>query len=516
METKAGKVYLTGAGPGDPALITVRARELLEAADTVVYDYLVHPALLDCCRSDCEKIYVGKKAGFHSVAQEEIEKILVQRAKTGMEVVRLKGGDPFIYGRGAEEALTLARAGIAFEIVPGITAAVAASSYVGIPLTHRNTSSSIVFLTGHEDPEKKNLAVKWRDFARLDATLCIYMGMGRLPEIVSELLAGGMDPATPAAVVEWASLPRQRSLLSTVGELVDDVAARGLAAPAIVMIGEVAGGKEPLGWFENRPLFGRRIVVTRNREQAGALREKLEGLGAEVLEIPLVQIFEDRHPETANDVFAEFWSYEWIVFSSANGVRYFFEEFFRRFSDIRSIGGIRFAAIGAATAREIESHRIAVELVAETSTAEGLAEALIATESLDNAKVLVVTGNRNRKVLVKKLQEAMAIVDELPVYKTELAELGENPVVAAFREHGADLIAFTSSSAVSSFVAQARSLKLAPNAISPKAASLGPVTSQKLQAQGISVAVEAAEQNLDALVQKIGEYFRTQAGQSPG
>ncbi|MEX2381650.1 MAG: uroporphyrinogen-III C-methyltransferase [Opitutales bacterium] len=508
MGKKSGKVFLTGAGPGDPGLITVRARELLEKADAVVYDYLVHPGLLDCCRSDCEKIYVGKKAGFHSVPQAEIEHILVKKAKAGMEVVRLKGGDPFIYGRGGEEALTLARDGIAFEIVPGITAAVAASCYAGIPLTHRNTSSSVIFLTGHEDPEKKKLAVNWRDFAQLDATLCIYMGMGRLKEIVSELLAGGMKPGTPAAVVQWASLPRQRSLISSVGNLIDEVAERDLTAPAIVMIGEVAEGMEALRWFENRPLFGRRVVVTRNREQAGALREKLEALGAEVLEIPLVEVSEDRHPETADDVFSEFWSFEWIVFSSANGVRYFFDEFFRRFSDIRSIGGIRFAVIGAATAREIESHRIAVELVAEESTAEGLAKALVATESLDNAKVLVVTGNRNRKVLVESLQNAMAIVDELPVYKTELASLGDNPVVKDFRENGADLIVFTSSSAVASFVAQAKSLKLAPNTVPPKAASLGPITSEKLKGQGISVAVEATEQNLDSLVEGIVGFFQ--------
>lgn len=505
---ETGTVYLTGAGPGDPGLITVRAKELLATADAVVYDYLVHPALLADCRTDCEKIYVGKKPRFHSKPQEEIEKILVEKAKAGMTVVRLKGGDPFVYGRGGEEAVRLARAGIPFEIVPGITAAVAAGSYAGIPLTQRNTSSSVIFLTGHEDPEKKALAVKWREFARLDATLCIYMGMGRLQEIVSELLAGGMAPETPAAVVEWASLPRQRSLGSTVGSLVDEVEKRGLKAPAIVIIGEVAERREALRWFEKRPLFGQRVVVTRNRDQAGELREKLEALGAEVLEIPLVQISADPHPETADEVFAEFWGYEWIVFSSANGVRYFFEEFYRRFPDIRALGGIRFAAIGAATAREIESHRLSVELIAEKSTAEGLAEALVGTGSLDNAKVLVVTGNRNRKVLVNKLHDAMAIVDELPVYKTELAELGENPVVADFREKGADLMIFTSSSAVTSFIAQAQALKLHPNAAPPKAVSLGPITSEKLKSRGITVSVEAKEPNLDSLLQAVVDYVQ--------
>lgn len=502
-----GKVYLVGAGPGDPGLITVRASELLAKADVVVYDYLVHPGLLDSCRDDCERIYVGKRAGFHTLPQEEIEKVLVTQAKAGKQVVRLKGGDPFVYGRGGEEASRLAKAGIPFEVVPGITAAVAASAYSGIPLTRRNTSSTVVFLTGHEDPGKQKLAVNWREFASLDATLCVYMGMGRLREIVAELLAGGMDPDRPAAVVEWASLPRQRSLRATVGTLPEAVDERGLKNPAIIIIGDVSGEMEALGWFEARPLFGRRIAVTRNRERAGDLRAKLEPLGAEVLEIPLVRVSADPHPEIAEEVFAELWGYEWIVFTSANGVRYFFEEFFRRFSDIRAIGSVRFAAIGKATAREIETHRLTVDLIAETSTAEGLAEALEKTGSLDSAKVLVVKGNRNRSVLVQRLHDAMAIVDELPVYKTNLAELGDHPDASSFREHGADLIVFTSSSAVTSFVAQLKSLKLAPNAVMPRAASLGPLTSGKLREHDIPLALEAKEQTLESLVEAIVEYF---------
>jgi uroporphyrinogen III methyltransferase / synthase len=507
MKASKGKVYLVGAGPGDPGLITVRGRELLAQADAVVYDYLVHPGLLDDCPEGCERIYVGKMSGFHSVPQKEIEAILVKQAQAGRRVVRLKGGDPFVYGRGGEEALTLARNGIDFEVVPGVTAAVAAGGYAGVPLTHRNTSSAVVFLTGHEDPEKGNLLVEWRDFARLDATLCIYMGMGRLREIVGELRAGGMPADRPAAVVQWATLPRQKSLITTVADLPEKVEERGLGAPAIVIIGEVANRMESIRWFETKPLFGRRIVVTRNREQAGELRERLEVLGAEVLEVPLVQIMEDLHPEILEDVFTEFWSYEWMVFTSANGVRYFFEEFFRRFKDVRSLGAIRFAAIGSATAREIEALRLQVELVPETSTAEGMAEALIATGSMDNAKVLVVTGNRNRKVLVQKLQRAMAIVDELPVYRTELADLRENAVAEDFRCHGADMILFTSSSAVTSFVEQAQSLKLEAQAKQPKACSLGPITSEKLRSYGITVEVEAPKQNLDSMVEAICTYF---------
>lgn len=510
MKAEAGKVYLVGAGPGDPGLITVRAQQLLGQADAVVYDYLVHPGLLGSCRPDCERVYVGKKSGFHSIPQEEIEAILVKLAKAKKRVVRLKGGDPFVYGRGGEEARTLVRNGIPFEVVPGITAAVAASAYAGIPLTQRNTSSSVIFLTGHEDPTKKSLLVKWREFAKLDATLCIYMGMGRLEEIVAELIAGGMNPEKPAAVVQWATLPRQRSVSATVSQLPEAVKEAGLSSPAIVIIGDVASCRDEIRWFETKPLFGRRVVITRNRSQVGELRERFEQLGAEVLELPLVEISGDPHPETLEDVFAEFWGYEWIVFTSANGVRHFFDQFFQRFKDVRALGGIRFAAIGEPTAREIESFRIEVELVAEKSTAEGMAEALIATESLDNAKVLVVTGNRNRDVLVKTLEGAMAIVDALPVYRTDLAVLKENEVAEDFRTRGADLIVFTSSSAVTSFVQQAAQLKPGPEAQSPKACSLGPITSEKLRSVGITVEVEAKEQTLNSLVETVCEYFSNQ------
>ncbi len=503
----AAKVFLVGAGPGDPGLITVKAASLLASADAVVYDYLVHPGLLDRCRDDCERICVGKKAGFHSVPQAEIQQILLRLARAGKQVVRLKGGDPFIYGRGGEEALALAQAGLPFEVVPGVTAAAAASAYAGIPLTHRNTSSSVIFLTGHEDPEKKELAVDWASFAKLDATLCIYMGMGRMEEILRRLLAGGLRPETPAAVVQWASLPRQRSLLATAGTLVEETSRAGLAAPAVVLIGGVTDRMREIGWYEALPLFGRRIAVTRNRETSGGLGERLAALGAEVLEIPLVSISPDPNPEIAEEVFSEFWGYEWIVFTSANGVRGFFDQFFQRFSDIRALGGIRFAAIGRATAKAIEEHRVAVELMPELSTAEGLADALAATDSLDSAKVLVITGSRNRDVLVNRLHEARAIVDQFPVYRTDLADIREHPAAEDFRRGGADLIAFTSSSAVESFIQQAPRLKIADGGRHPKAASLGPVTSEKLRASGIPLAVESPEASLDALASAICRHF---------
>jgi uroporphyrinogen III methyltransferase / synthase len=497
----AGMVYLVGAGPGDPGLITVRAREHLERCDVVVYDYLVHPALLASCRPEARRIYVGKKAGFHSRPQDEIEEILVREAQAGHCVVRLKGGDPFVFGRGGEEARRLAAAGIPFAVVPGVTAALAAGAYGGVPLTLRSTSASVVFLTGHEDPSKGVPTTDWRRFGALpDATLVIYMAMGHLRQVLQELQAGGLSSATPAVVVQWASLGRQRSIAAPVGKLADAVDKAELTAPAIVIIGDVVKEKEALGWFERLPLFGRRVVVTRAGTQASALREKLEALGAEVLELPLIAITKDVSKHDLAEVLPELGGYDWLVFTSPNGVRFFFEEFRRIFDDIRSLGLIRIACVGEATAREVASLHLRVELQPEVATAESLAEALIATGSLDSAKVLVVTGNRNRDTLVRALDEARAIVDLLPVYRTDLTDLSDEAAAADFRTRGADAVLFASSSAVESFTQQAKHLQLAPGVRRPLAGSIGPQTSASLKAAGLQADFEAKKPGLDELV----------------
>ncbi len=509
-ESEKGIVYLVGAGPGGPGLVTRRAYALLARADVVVYDYLVHPDLIAACRADCERVYVGKKAGRHSIEQNKIEEILVDWVRSGKRVVRLKGGDPFVYGRGGEEARRLRDKGIPFEIVPGVTAAVAAAGYTGIPLTQRNTSSAVVFLTGHEDPEKKTTVVDWRAYGALDATLCIYMGMARLREIVDELIAGGRAPDTPAAAVQWASLSRQRTCRATLRELPDAVREAGLGAPAVVLVGEVVAVGDGLDWFERRPLFGRRVVVTRNREQAGELRDKLEEAGAEVLEIPMVRIRGDHDERVWKEILEGLGAYDWLVFSSANGVRHFFEYFLKRHADVRDLGSMRIAAVGRGTARAIEGYLLKPELVPETATADGLADALIATGSLDSAKILVVTGNRGGDKLVTRLeQDGFAIVDRLPVYRTDLQTLEELPQVEDFRERGADYMVFTSSSAVQSFVSQAAKLKTGPEAATPLACSIGPVTTEKLKSLGLTVHVEPCEQTLDALVASIIEHARS-------
>ncbi len=495
-----GKVYLVGAGPGDPGLITVRARELIGSCDVLVYDYLANAELKSWVKPECECVYVGKRPGRHSISQDKIEDILVKHAKAGKQVVRLKGGDPFIFGRGGEEACRLRADGIGFEIVPAVTAALGAAASAGIPLTHREHSSSVCFLTGHEDIERGDMHVDFEKFAQVGGTLCIYMGMGHISDITEKLIAGGLSPETPVAVVEWATLPRQRSLRATLATVAEAKEKAGLKPPAVVIVGEVARYADELNWFEHRPLSGKRVAVTRSRSQAGELRAKLEALGAEVLSLPLIDIVEAESHETA-DVYDGMANYEWLVFTSPNGARFFFKKFFEKFSDLRCIGGVRIACIGESTAREVKRYHLAVDVIPETAVAESLADALLQAQSLDSLNMLVVTGNRNRDVLIRKLEEeGRAIVDVLPVYHNEPADLSEEPDAQSFREKGADAITFTSASTVENFVTQSGQLQLAKGATRPKAISMGPITSAAMKEKGVPVDAEAKEQTLDALV----------------
>jgi uroporphyrinogen III methyltransferase / synthase len=499
---KMGIVYLVGAGPGDLGLVTFRARELIGEADVLVYDYLVHPDIVDWCPERCELLYVGKKAGFHSLPQEEIEALLVERAKAGQKVVRLKGGDPYVFGRGGEEARALAAENVPFEVVPGVTASLAAGAYAGIPLTQRNTSSALVLVTGHEDPAKHELQVDWAKLGGLkNTTLAIYMGMGRMKDILAGLQAGGMAAGTPAAVVQWASLGRQRSLPGTVATLPALTAKAGLQAPAIIIVGEVVKHQQTVDWFEQLALFGRKVVITRTRKGNSALRAKLEHLGAEVLELPLIKVVPDVDREVLVDIIAELGTYDWIVLTSANGVKIFFDHFLRAYDDIRALGLLRFAALGDATIQEIEKYRVRVECQPDVATADALADALIATDSLDSAKVVVVTGNLNRDSLVKRLEnDAQAIVDILPLYKTELLDLSDSPAAHDYHTHGADAVLFASSSAAQAWGAHPELMQLAAGAKVPLIGSMGPQTSATLEELDLEVDFEADDPGLDQLV----------------
>lgn len=499
---KIGTVYLVGAGPGDPGLVTARARELIESADVLVYDYLANSKLLDWTRESCEKIYVGKQSGRHSLPQDEIETILVDRAQRGLSVVRLKGGDPFVFGRGGEEVEQLERDGVPFEIVPGVTAALAAAAYVGIPLTHRDYSSTITFLTGHENPEKHTLSIDFSAYGSVDGTLCIYMGIGQLPRIIDELKAGGMSGKRPVAIVQWATLNFQQSLFSTIDSVVADLEKADMGAPAVIIIGDVVVRRSKTKWYEGRPLMGKRIVVTRAREQADKLTELLEREGAEVLELPFIHVEQDFERQKLGEILAGIATYEWIVFTSVNGVRFFFELFYKAFDDIRCLGPMRIAAVGSATAREIEQHRLKVDLVPEKANGDALADALIESESIDNIQILVITGNQNRETLVQRLEtEGQAIVDTLPLYKTTRTDLTQHPAAVSFREKGADAVLFTSSSTVKSYVDQAAALKLASDATRPVLGSIGPLTTKTLKGCKLPVGFESGHASLTDFVQ---------------
>lgn len=508
-EIKMGRVFLVGAGPGDVRLITLKASELIKTCDVLVFDHLANSELRKGVPMGCEQIDVGKSPGRHTMEQEEIGKILVQKAREGKKVVRLKGGDPFVFGRCAEEMIVLNEEGIAFEIVPGVTAALACAAYAGIPLSHRDYGSSISFLTGHEDIEKESLRVNFRKFAEVGGTLCIYMGMGKLEEIISKLLKGGLPPDKPAAIVSQGTLPNQRKVVSTLDQIVDDAKKAKLEAPAIIFVGNAVGLTSRNNWFEDRPLFGKRIVVTRPVGQVSRLKDLLEKKGAEVLELPLIKILPQNDRKLIAETFAGIATYEWVVFTSANGAREFFDVFFKAFGDIRSFGPMRVACVGEATAQVVRKFNLEVELIPDRSTGEDLAQALVATESLDSANVLVVTGNRNREILVGLLETVgHAIVDTLPIYQTDFADVIDAPDRAKFIEMGADAIVFASSSAALSYIEQEEDLQLEQGAKVPIHASFGPQTTDTLKENDLSVDIVAQDSTLESMLEAIEIHFQ--------
>jgi uroporphyrinogen III methyltransferase / synthase len=512
--SKTGKVYLVGAGPGDRGLITVKARELVASCDVLVFDNLVNRAFLVETASGCELIDVGKKPGRHTVEQEKICKMLVEKAQSGKQVVRLKGGDPFVFGRCAEEMTVLEEAGISYEIVPGVTAALGCAAYAGIPLTHRDFGSSISFLTGHEDIEKEALRIDFGKFAAAGGTLCIYMGMSKLEEIVAKLIAGGLPKNKPAAIVSNGTLPAQRKVLGSLGDLPKLAEAGGLGSPAIIFVGNAVGIAEPENWFEDRPLFGRRFVVTRPVGQNSRLKELLENKGAEVLELPLIKILPADDRNLVAEAFAGLATYEWIVFTSANGAREFFNLFFRAFGDIRSFGPMRVACVGETTASIVRNFNLEVEMIPPVSTAEDLAQSLIATESLDSANVLVITGNRNREILVNLLESiGHAIVDTLSVYSTDFADVTQSADLEVFRKKGADAVVFSSSSAALSYIEQEEDLVLDKEACVPLFCSMGAQTSATLKENGLPIGIEAESPSLEAMVESLVVKFGRSSGE---
>jgi uroporphyrinogen III methyltransferase/synthase len=492
-------VYLVGAGPGDPGLVTVRAVECLAQADLVVYDKLVSPRLLEYAPPQAERVCVTDLAACHVERYLPVQQALIQGARAGRRVVRLKGGDPFVFGRGGEEAEALRQAGVPFEVVPGVTAALGAAAYAGIPLTHRQYASAVAFVTGHEDPTKPDTALDWTALARFPGTLVFYMGMARLARIVAALLSHGKDASTPAAVVHWCTTGEQRTVEAPLVDLPTAVQTAGLAAPALVLVGSVVGLRGRLSWFERRPLVGKRVLVTRPRHQAGELVRRLELLGAVPLVLPAVEIGPPADWGPVDRAIDALSSYQWLVFTSANGVSAFLERLRVCGRDLRALGGIQLAAIGPGTAEALFGYHLEPDVVPVEYRSEALAEAL--RPRVAGQAILLARADRGREVLREQLERAAGRVEQVAVYRQADAVDSEAPVLDYLRRGEIDYVTLTSANIARALVRALDEVcrgRLESGEV--KLVSISPVTSAAVRELGLSVADEAEEYTVAGLV----------------
>jgi uroporphyrinogen III methyltransferase/synthase len=498
-----GKVYLVGAGPGDAGLITVRGVECLREADVVVYDYLSNPTLLRYARSDAELIYAGKQASNHTMTQDEINACLVAKAQAGKIVTRLKGGDPFVFGRGSEEAEELRKAGIAFVVVPGISSAIAAPAYAGIPVTHRAVATAFMVITGHEDPTKGGTQVNWKNVAEFFGTRIILMGVERIAVIAGELMKHGAAPTTPVAMVRWGTTGQQQTITGTLATIADVVAESGFKPPAVTIVGEVAKLRETLNWFEQRPLFGKRIVVTRSREQASELVRQLTELGADVLEIPTITITPPKDLAPLREAVQAMGEYDWVLFTSPNGVDAFFRAFFEQHKDLREIGPVRIAAVGQATAQKVADHHLEVDFMPKEFTTEGLLREFRKEVDCENLHFLLPRADLADEKLARGLEDLGGIVDDLDAYATVPETEDRTGHRARLLAEGADLVTFTSSSTVTNFCNLVDVAALCAQFPKLKFVSIGPVTTKTAVERGLPVAAEAKVHTIPGLVEAI-------------
>ncbi len=499
-----GKVYLVGAGPGDPGLITVKGLRYLQKAEVVVYDRLVDKRLLDKAPKEAQLVFVGKSPGQRGMEQEEINRTLVDNSLAGRTVVRLKGGDPFVFGRGGEEALALAKAGVPFEIVPGITSAIAAPAYAGIPLTHRQIASSFTVVSGNEDPSKDESNIRWDILARSGGTLVVLMGWGTLDDIAQILVKEGMAASTPVALVRWGTEPYQRTVTGTLEDIVQKGTEAGLSPPVVAIIGPVVELRNQIRWYDNKPLFGKRILVTRSRSQASVLSELLAQEGAEPVEIPTIEITPPDDWSCVDSAIKSLHTYNWVIFSSANGV----ESFFRRVEalgrDSRAFAKSKVGAIGPATAEALSRRGINADFVPTKYVAEAVVEGMEA-QNVGGARVLLPRGDIGRDELPKGLTRLEAQVTEVTVYRSLAPQDSRDKAKGLLENDGVDLITFTSSSTVENL------LNLLDGDRSllggAKVACIGPITAMTAQDVGLSVDIVAQEYTIPGLVHALKEHF---------
>ncbi len=501
-------VYLIGAGPGDPGLMTVKGMRCLAKADVVVYDYLANPSFLAEAREDAELVYVGKKGWDEHMTQAEINQLLVAKALEdgGKAVARLKGGDPFVFGRGGEEALALVEHGIAFEVVPGISSGYAAPAYAGIPVTHRGITADMAFVTGHEDPSKETSDIHWEHLAKGVGTICFFMGVKNLPEIAERLMEHGRKATTPVALVRWGTTPRQETLTGTLADIAEKAEAARFSAPAIIIVGDVVSLRERLSWVERKPLFGRTVVVTRSRTQASAQSELLAELGAEVLEFPTIATVAPDSWELADAAISELETYDWVIFTSVNGVDAFFQRLRACGKDTRALGYARVGAIGPATAERCAVYGVVPDLVPDEYRAEGVLDALAAEGLTSGARVLIPRALEAREVLPDTLRERGAHVDVVPVYRTVLGA-GEPEVLRRIAEGTVDAVTFASSSTVRNFLTLLEGSEAEARIGEIAVASIGPITSATARELGLDVTVEAQPYTIPALAGALAEHY---------
>ncbi|MEE8484617.1 MAG: uroporphyrinogen-III C-methyltransferase [Nitrospinota bacterium] len=504
-----GKVYLVGAGPGNAGLITVRAVELLKTCDVIVYDYLANKRFLDYARTDAEIIYVGKKGGAHTVPQGGINDLLIQKANEGKSVLRLKGGDPYIFGRGGEEAEELVDAGLEFEVVPGVTAAIGASAYAGIPLTHRKYSSTVAFVTGHEDPDKDETAIDWEKISTGIDSLVFFMGVKNLPYIVDNLLKHGRNPDTPVALVRWGTTPDQQTWVGTLGTIKEIARREGVAPPSLIIVGDEVKLREKLNWFEKKPLFGRRIIVTRARAQASDFVIKLEAAGAEAVEFPTIETVDPESWEDLDAALERVGEYDWMIFTSVNGVKYLLKRLKETGRDIRDLAGPKICAIGKITAKTVEDAAMRVDLVPDEYRAEAVIEAI---GDVKGKKIFIPRAKEARELLPEELRKKGARVDVAAVYRTVKPDAKKNEILQMIREGKIDMVTFTSSSTVTNFAEMFDDGELKEVRGKLKVASIGPITSETAEKLGFNIDVTPDEYTIEALTRSVIDCYSKNKG----
>jgi len=506
-EMKKGKVYLVGAGPGDPGLLTIKGRDCISRADVVIYDFLANPVFLSHARKGTEVIYVGKQGGHHTATQEEINELIVDRARRGETVVRLKGGDPFIFGRGGEEAEKLVEAGVDFEVVPGITSAIAVPAYAGIPLTHRDHTATVAFITGHEDPKKGESSIAWDKLATGAGTLVFLMGVGNLPAIAARLMEYGRSPQTPVAVIRRGTGPDQETVLGTLDSIAKAAEEAGMKPPAIIVVGEVVVLRKKLEWFEKRPLFGRRIVVTRAREQASGFLEGLSLLGADCIQFPTIEVVPPESWYPLDMAIRRLSHYDWLLFTSVNGVKYFLERLDSAGKDVRELKGLRIGAIGPGTAGAWSAMGIKPDLVPGEYRAEAVVEEL-ARFGVKGKRILLPRALKAREILPEALREMGAEVNVVPAYRTVRPEHDVERVRGMFQRGEIHMVTFTSSSTVTNFmeIFKGRKEEVREWMGSVSVACIGPITAKTAEDSGIHVDLIPPAYTIDSLTEAIVAY----------